>query len=324
MTTIYFKDQAIEIHESWGAFFMQQQTELQKIEQAIGDDFTPNADSIFKVFQMPLDKIRFVIIGQDPYPQKGVATGRAFETKNNSWNQVNSSLHGVLCAIYKAERGEFRDYPEILELINNGSYSVDAPKFFFEKLEREQGVFMLNRSLTTKIGVPDTHSTIWSNFSNALIQFMSSQISCTWLLWGIAAQSIENLIDDTSKIVKTMHPNNCNNKDKSEAEKLILKKKFAENSGLNQILQNKTYIKMEQPTNTRTFIAEGHYRDADGTEYMSIWTYKRTHRIFGGDNSAEALQMQNFKRFRGPFTQSPDYKSGYMYDVNQLQQFYNN
>lgn len=77
--------------------------------------------------------------------------------------------------------------------------------------------------------------------------------------------------------------------------------------------------------NDKTFLGEGHYRGNDGVEYMSIWTFKKKNYISPNDrfaNADEALQIQHFNRFRGPFNQSRDFKEGWMYDVEQLKEFY--
>ena len=72
----------------------------------------------------------------------------------------------------------------------------------------------------------------------------------------------------------------------------------------------------------RHYIGEGHYRNGLGEDYMSIWTYKRKNRILGGDNYKEALQIYCDDKFNGPFNQSNDFTSGWMYNTKHLDEFY--
>lgn len=77
--------------------------------------------------------------------------------------------------------------------------------------------------------------------------------------------------------------------------------------------------------NDKTFISEGHYKDNEGVEFMSIWTFKKKNFINPNTteaNGQDALQMQDFNRFRGPYNQSPNFKEGWMYDTRQLNEFY--
>lgn len=77
--------------------------------------------------------------------------------------------------------------------------------------------------------------------------------------------------------------------------------------------------------NDKIFLGEGHYKDNEGVEFMSIWTFKKKNFINPNNrdaNGQDALQMQGFNRFRGPFTQSEDFKEGWMYDTRQLNEFY--
>jgi hypothetical protein len=73
----------------------------------------------------------------------------------------------------------------------------------------------------------------------------------------------------------------------------------------------------------KTNIAEGHYSDDNGNEYMSIWTYKRKNNIGGGNNYEDALALNASDKFKGPFNVSDRFKEGWMYNVNDLNTYYN-
>ncbi len=72
----------------------------------------------------------------------------------------------------------------------------------------------------------------------------------------------------------------------------------------------------------KTFIGEGHYSDDNGNEYMSIWTFQRKNGISGRDNFQDAKDISCNDKFFGPFSKSNEFKKGYMYNVNCLQEFY--
>jgi hypothetical protein len=76
----------------------------------------------------------------------------------------------------------------------------------------------------------------------------------------------------------------------------------------------------------KQFVGEGHYRDNNGNEYMSIWTYKKLRGIQPNDNSVNfehAKEIICFDKIWGPFNQSPVFKEGYMYNVECLDNFFN-
>ena len=73
-----------EIHYSWYLFFIKNKKELYDIFTFINNDiYYPSKENIFKVFQMPLDKIKLLILSQDPYIKKNQATGLAFSVHQN-------------------------------------------------------------------------------------------------------------------------------------------------------------------------------------------------------------------------------------------------
>jgi hypothetical protein len=74
----------------------------------------------------------------------------------------------------------------------------------------------------------------------------------------------------------------------------------------------------------KKYISEGYYRDIKGNEYMSIWTYKGKNSISSGDNYQDARDISCSDKFWGPFNESNRFKEGYMYNVDCLNDFYNN
>lgn len=73
----------------------------------------------------------------------------------------------------------------------------------------------------------------------------------------------------------------------------------------------------------KNYISEGHYSDNNGTEYMSIWTFKRKYNINKGDNYEDAKAIFCPDKFWGAFNQSNRFKEGWMYNLECLKKFYN-
>ena len=70
------------IHYSWMPHIRQALEEnLPRLEQQIGQDFLPPAEDVFAALSMPLDDVRVLIVGQDPYPTPGHAMGLSFSTR---------------------------------------------------------------------------------------------------------------------------------------------------------------------------------------------------------------------------------------------------
>lgn len=298
-----FKDKNILIDDSWADFFSKQDEELNKIEKLIGHNFTPLSMDIFKIFNISIDNIRFVIIGQDPYPQDGVATGRSFEIEKNNWHDVNASLKTILSSVYFHSTSVFLDYESILEKIDNGIWNILPPNSFFKNLESEQGVFFLNKSLTCTVNEINSHKEIWHNFSTSLIKYLDTKIECKWFLWGGEAWGLEDYISKKNNIIKATHPAFwCYAKDQ---ERLNRKVDFAKNSGLNLILKT-TKMKIFKKGDLE-YISNGFYK-IEGEEFMSIWSYKKSNYISPNTNSVNGDDgIELFNQGVKSFESEPDF-----------------
>lgn len=237
-----FKNKEINVHDSWSEFFNSQLEELTKIESLIGDDFTPKAENIFKVFNLPLEDVKFIVIGQDPYPQENTATGRSFEIEKNDWKPwINPSLRAILSSIYYHSTSKIKNYEEIVKEIELGNWDIESPSLLFKRLEKEKGVLFLNKSLTCQLGNPNLHSEVWQNFSQKLLQFINLNTKCTWLLWGANAKEAVQLTKllNGHEVVSTVHPAYWRivERQASKEEAWKAKKEFIINSGLDLIIK---------------------------------------------------------------------------------------
>lgn len=170
-------------------------------------EYTPSEEKIFRAFEMKVEDIKVCILGKDPYFQKGVATGLAFEVNKDSWNDesINTSLKNILKLIYKTYTGEIKDINYIRKMIENNKFKILAPSLLFENWMK-QGVLLLNSSLTTLVGSSGMHHKFWTPIIKELIEYISSKNNnITYLLWGNDAIIFEKNILN-GNIVKHNHP----------------------------------------------------------------------------------------------------------------------
>lgn len=170
-------------------------------------EYTPSEEKIFRALEMKIEDIKVCILGKDPYFQKGVATGLAFEVNKDSWNDesINTSLKNILKLIYKTYTGEINDINYIRKMIENNKFKILSPNLLFESWMK-QGVLLLNSSLTTLVGSAGMHHKFWTPIVKELIEYISSKNNnITYLLWGNDALIFEKNILN-GNIVKHNHP----------------------------------------------------------------------------------------------------------------------
>lgn len=162
-------------------------------------EFYPAKEDIFKVFQMPLDKIKVVILGQDPYPNPSHATGLAFATHSHHSIRTPTSLRVIVDEL-------LAEYPERKE-------SMDKDFFNFRTLDTwfRQGVFLLNTALTVEHMNAGSHTRYWKNFTEGVVRTIASERSPVWMLWGKQAQAFIPTIQDSeifcvNDILTAYHP----------------------------------------------------------------------------------------------------------------------
>ncbi|MEY3237506.1 MAG: hypothetical protein RI883_1607 [Bacteroidota bacterium] len=150
----------------------------------------PPKPSIFQALNLcPFDKVKVVILGQDPYPTIGHAHGLCFSVERDSRPFPKSLIN-----IFKEIESDLGiGFPE------NGN------------LERwaEQGVLLLNAVLTVEEGKADSHSKVgWEQFTDAIIQELDEQTDgIVYILWGSKAQEKANKVSSKKNLVlKSVHP----------------------------------------------------------------------------------------------------------------------
>lgn len=150
----------------------------------------PSVDKIFKAFELcPYNKCKVVFISQDPYPQKGVATGIVFG--NNSDKNLSPSLNIIKEAVINYE------IPHNFIIFDNSLESW-----------AKQGILMLNSSLTCEVNKIGSHVNQWRPFISKLIRNLSNKESgIIYVLFGKDAQSLKPYINEKiNDIIEVPHP----------------------------------------------------------------------------------------------------------------------
>ncbi|VDD85913.1 unnamed protein product [Enterobius vermicularis] len=159
-------------------------------EKEKGVTVFPPRDLIFNAFNLtPLNQIRVVLIGQDPYHDVGQAHGLCFS--------VNKGIRPPpsLINIYKELKSDIPSF----KIPDHGCLVPWA----------RQGVFMLNATLTVQAHKANSHSNIgWQKFTDEVIRIISRETKgVVFLLWGGFAQKKEALVDRKKHtVIKTAHP----------------------------------------------------------------------------------------------------------------------
>jgi uracil-DNA glycosylase len=187
----------VKIEESWKRVlapefekpYFQALVQQLHAEKRAGRTIYPPGPLIFNAFALtPFDKVKVVILGQDPYHGPGQAEGLSF-----------SVPHGVplppsLVNIYREIETDLG-----VQLHKDGSLRGWA----------QQGVFLLNAVLTVRAGQPTSHSRIgWTEFTDAVIRTLSERREgLVFLLWGNFARSKKELIDTSRHtVLEAAHP----------------------------------------------------------------------------------------------------------------------
>ncbi|TWI58720.1 uracil-DNA glycosylase [Pseudomonas duriflava] len=169
--------------------YMKQLGDFLRQEKAAGKVIYPPGPMIFNALNStPLGQVKVVILGQDPYHGPGQAHGLCFSVQPGV--PAPPSLQNI-----------FKELKRDLNL--------PIPDHGYLQYWAEQGVLLLNTSLTVEQGKAGSHAnTGWQRFTDRVIQIVSEQRNhLVFLLWGAHAQSKEKLIDTQKHLIlRSPHP----------------------------------------------------------------------------------------------------------------------
>ena len=187
----------VQIEESWkkvlhaefSKSYFENIVAFLKTEKVQGKTIYPPGSLIFNAFyKTPFKELKVLLLGQDPYHGKGQAMGLSFSVPKG-----------------------IRQPPSLINIFKELKDDVGVPIPSTGDLTpwAEQGVMLLNASLTVRDGEPNSHAKIgWHEFTNRVIQKVSDlKKNVVFLLWGKFAQEKQELVDETKHLVlKAAHP----------------------------------------------------------------------------------------------------------------------
>ena len=179
--------------------FLRSRADLNEILHAVSEDCTPAGEKIFRA-ALPVEQIRVVILGQDPYPQPGVATGLAFEVGGlHSWKQPfrQVSLKNIVRLLYASYTGADPyaiSYGDVIAACDRGDFSLLPPDRLFSYWA-ENGVLLMNTALTCKPGYPGSHAALWQPLTDDLITYIENRAHPVWFLWGKSAGQYKGRVE---------------------------------------------------------------------------------------------------------------------------------
>ena len=187
----------VQMAESWlqvlsGEFqkdYMKNLKEFLKAELQNGQVVYPKSTEVFRAFQLtPFEKVKAVILGQDPYHGKGQAHGLSFSVPTQV--PLPPSLKNI--------------YKEIQQDLKTPSKTCGDLSFW-----AEQGVLLLNATLSVRAGQAGSHQNKgWEIFTDQVLVALNKQRkNLVFLLWGSFAKQKAHLVDSKKHLVlRASHP----------------------------------------------------------------------------------------------------------------------
>jgi uracil-DNA glycosylase len=178
-----------QMHESWQLALADQRPLLERIELDLRPVFShiaPAPELVCRAFEMPLDDVRVLLLGQDPYPTEGDAVGLAFAIAPG--RAQPRSLRNIMT--------------ELASDLPNATNSGDLSRWV------DQGVMLLNRHLTTNLGSAGSHIGLgWQEFTDAAVRALAQHHGrdLVAVLWGNQARTAQQLLG-AAQIVASAHP----------------------------------------------------------------------------------------------------------------------
>ncbi|MFK5691008.1 uracil-DNA glycosylase [Ornithinimicrobium sp. LYQ92] len=181
------------VHPSWAEALAPVQDDITALgdflraEVAAGRGYLPDGAHVLRVFEQPLDRVRVLVVGQDPYPTPGHAVGLSFSVAPDV-SPVPRSLGNI--------------YTELVE-----DLGVPRPTSGDLSPWSEQGVMLLNRVLTVRPGTPASHrGKGWEAVTDLAIDTLVRRGGpLVAILWGRDARSLAARLGDVPR-VESAHP----------------------------------------------------------------------------------------------------------------------
>ena len=173
-----------------------------------GKRFTPTLKQMFRAFEeCPVNELKVVIVGQDPYPGLGVADGISFSCSNTK--ELQPSLKYILDEV---NRTVYNGHP--------GSLDVDLTRW------SNQGILMLNTALTTTVGKIGQHYALWKPFMAYLFDYLTwNESGIVYIYMGKQAKEWSDAVNDNNYKFFVTHPASAayNNQARWDSDNVFVK-----------------------------------------------------------------------------------------------------
>jgi uracil-DNA glycosylase len=158
-----------------------------RAETAAGRGYLPSGDRVLRAFGAPLDEVRVLIVGQDPYPTPGHPIGLSFAVDPHV-RPVPRSLANI-----------YRELADDLGVVPPAHGDLTAWS--------RNGIMLLNRVLTVRPGAPASHrGKGWERVTDHAIRTLVGRgTPLVAILWGRDAQNLKPLLGDTP-VIESVHP----------------------------------------------------------------------------------------------------------------------
>lgn len=176
------------LNEEINKSYMQDLFNFLKLEKKQKKVIYPKHENIFNSLNLtPLDKVKVVIIGQDPYHGEGQAHGLSFSVPKGI--KLPPSLQNI--------------YKEL-----NSDLGIEISKCGLLEHWAKQGVLLLNSVLTVEKNLPASHQNKgWEQFTDKIVSILNGQKrKIVFLLWGSYAQKKCKIVSKNHYILKSVHP----------------------------------------------------------------------------------------------------------------------
>lgn len=181
------------VHPSWAKAFEPHIDVLARIEERLTAESAadiahfPSDARILRAFEQPVDSVKVVIVGQDPYPTPGHAVGLSFSVERDA-RPIPRSLENI----FRELHDDLGIKPALHGDLSAWSHS---------------GVLLLNRVLTVRSGAAGSHRGIgWENITASALTLLANRGGpLVAVLWGKDAQTVKPLLGDVAAITSA-HP----------------------------------------------------------------------------------------------------------------------
>jgi len=181
-----------QMHPTWQLWLEPVKPLLSSIEARVlaEENFLPAANQVMRAFEGDPKVIKVVLVGQDPYPTPGDAIGLAFAMSKE--RTIPRSLRNIA-----------KELESDVGVIPNDPAHMDLERW------ANQGVLLLNRSLTTRANEAGSHSKLgWDEFTLAAVRALANRQKFVLLAWGLPALKLGEALalEHEIVVIESAHP----------------------------------------------------------------------------------------------------------------------